>query len=44
MASLNNLVIGLVSHAGAVNLAEARRWCDPNLTLPNTLLAAYPIS
>jgi len=26
MATLNNLVIGLLRHAGATNLAAARRW------------------
>jgi predicted transposase YbfD/YdcC len=31
MAALNNLAIGLLKHAGATNLAEARRWCDANL-------------
>ena len=32
MATINNLVIGLLRHAGATNLAEARRWCDFNIT------------
>ena len=32
MAILNNLVIGLLRHAGATNIARARRWCDANLT------------
>ncbi len=36
MASLNNLVIGLLRHAGATNIASARRWCDANLTLTPT--------
>ncbi len=33
MASLNNLVIGLLRLAGATNLAAARRWLDAKLTL-----------
>lgn len=33
MASLNNLVIGLLRHAGATNIAQARRWCDANITI-----------
>jgi predicted transposase YbfD/YdcC len=31
MASLNNLAIGLLRHAGATNIAAARRWCNANL-------------
>ncbi len=31
MASLNNLVIGLLRQAGATNIAEARRWCDASI-------------
>lgn len=31
MASLNNLVIGLLRQAGATNIAEARRWCSANI-------------
>jgi predicted transposase YbfD/YdcC len=33
MATLNNLVIGLLRQAGATNLAEARRWCEATITL-----------
>lgn len=33
MASLNNLVIGLLRHAGETNIAAARRQCDAHLTL-----------
>ncbi len=33
MASLNNLVIGLLHQAGASNLAATRRWLDAHLTL-----------
>lgn len=40
MASLNNLVIGLLKHAGAENLAEARRWCDANILSTLTPLLA----
>jgi predicted transposase YbfD/YdcC len=36
MASLNNLVIGLLRLAGATNLAAARRWLDASLTLSLT--------
>jgi predicted transposase YbfD/YdcC len=44
MASLNNLVIGLLRHAGATNLAAARRWWAAQFThalapLPAGLLA-----
>ena len=44
MASLNNLVIGLLRHAGATNLAEARRWCDGNLHTLLIPLAASPLT
>lgn len=40
VAALNNLVIGLLKHAGASNLAEARRWCDANLLSALTPLPA----
>jgi predicted transposase YbfD/YdcC len=33
MAAFNNLVIGLLRHAGADNIASARRWYNANLTL-----------
>jgi predicted transposase YbfD/YdcC len=39
MASLNNLVIGLLRHTGATNIAAARRWCDATFTLT---LASLP--
>jgi len=36
VASLNNLAIGILRHAGATNVAAARRWCQANLlTLPS---------
>ena len=44
MGSLNNLVIGLLRHAGATNLAAARRWYDANLTLALSPLTASPIT
>ena len=44
MASLNNLVIGLLRHAGATNLAQARRWCDAHLTLTLASLAASSLT
>lgn len=31
MATLNNLAISLLRHAGATNIAAARRWCQANL-------------
>jgi len=39
MACLNNLVIGLLRHAGATNLPRARRWCDAVFTCS---LAPFP--
>ncbi|MBM4419289.1 MAG: hypothetical protein FJ033_13420 [Chloroflexi bacterium] len=33
MATLKNLVIGLLRHAGYTNLAAAKRQCDADLTL-----------
>jgi predicted transposase YbfD/YdcC len=44
MAALNNLVIGLLRHAGAVNLAAARRWWDAHLTQSPSPLIARPIT
>jgi hypothetical protein len=44
MATLNNLVIGLLRHAGATNLAAARRWWDANFTLALTPLSARPLT
>jgi predicted transposase YbfD/YdcC len=44
MATLNNLVIGLFRHAGATNLAEARRAADAALTKTITRLSLSPIS
>lgn len=41
MATLNNLTIGLLRHAGATNVAEARRGWDANITLT---IAASPAS
>lgn len=38
MATINNLVIGLLRYAGATNLAEARRWCDAQITRALTQL------
>ena len=43
MATLNNLVIGLLRQAGATNIAEARRRCDANFTLAPIALAAGSI-
>ncbi|MCL4370991.1 MAG: hypothetical protein M1380_08820, partial [Chloroflexi bacterium] len=43
MASLNNLVIGLLRQAGATNLAEARRWCKANIIPAIMPLADRPI-
>ncbi len=43
MASLNNLVIGLLRQAGATNIAAARRWCDANFTLTLTPLTVRSI-
>ncbi|MHB8575334.1 MAG: ISAs1 family transposase [Dehalococcoidia bacterium] len=40
MAALNNLVIGLLRHAGYTNLAAARRRCAANLPLALSLLTA----
>jgi predicted transposase YbfD/YdcC len=40
MATINNLVIGLLRRAGATNLAQARRNHDADLTKAITLLAA----
>ncbi len=39
MASLNNLVIGLLRFAGFTNLAAARRLCDADLTAALALLS-----
>ena len=44
MASLNNLVIGLLRHAGANNIAAARRWCDANYTLALKSLPAHSLT
>lgn len=44
MAALNNLVIGLLRHAGATNLAAARRACDAHLTQPLSPLTACSIT
>ena len=40
MASINNLVIGLLRIAGFTNLAAARRYCDADLTNALALLAS----
>lgn len=40
MASLNNLVIGLLRQTGATNIAEARRLCDAVFTINLALLTA----
>lgn len=40
MATLNNLAIGILRHAGATNLAEARRHHDATFTQAITLLTA----
>ncbi len=40
MASINNLVIGLLRHAGYTNLAQARRRCNADLSLALSLLSA----
>ena len=40
MASLNNLVIGLLRLAGFTNLAGARRYCDADLSNALTLLSS----
>jgi predicted transposase YbfD/YdcC len=40
MASVNNLVIGLLRHAGYTNLAEARRRCNADFRLALYLLSA----
>ena len=40
MASINNLVIGLLRHAGHTNLAQARRRCNADLSLALSFLAA----
>lgn len=44
MASLNNLVIGLLRRAGASNLATARRWLDAHLTLSLTQAIASSLT
>jgi len=44
MASLNNLVIGLLRQAGATNIAEARRLCGAIFTINLALLAAGSIT
>ena len=41
MATLNNLVIGLLRHAGATNIAQARCACDANITASITRLTAH---
>jgi hypothetical protein len=41
MASLNNLVIGLLRLAGFTNLAAARRYCGANLANALALLAPH---
>jgi len=43
MATLNNLVIGLLRQAGATNIAAARRWYDANFILTLTPLTARSI-
>lgn len=43
MATINNLVIGLLRQAGATNIAAARRWWDANFTLALRPLAAGTI-
>ena len=40
MATINNLVIGLLRHSGATNLAQARRRYNADLSLPLSLLFA----
>jgi predicted transposase YbfD/YdcC len=42
MASLNNLIIGVLRHAGYTNLAAARRLCNADLLTSLTLLALTP--
>lgn len=42
MATLNNLVLGLLRLAGFTNLAAARRYCDADLTHALALLAPTP--
>ncbi len=44
MASLNNLVIGLLRQAGVTNIAEARRWCNANIILAIMPQAGRPIT
>jgi predicted transposase YbfD/YdcC len=44
MATLNNLVIGLLRLAGATNIAAARRWCDANFTHTLTPLHASSVT
>jgi predicted transposase YbfD/YdcC len=44
MASLNNLVIGLLRQTGATNLAAARRWADAYFTLSLTPFTASPLT
>ena len=44
MASLNNLVIGLLSRAGATNIAAARRWFDANFTIGLTMPPARSLT
>jgi len=39
MAALNNLVIGLLRHAGYTNLAAARRHCAADLALSLALIS-----
>jgi predicted transposase YbfD/YdcC len=44
MATLTNLVIGLLRYAGATNIAAARRWCDANFILTLTPLLARSVT
>jgi predicted transposase YbfD/YdcC len=44
MATLNNLVIGLLRQSGATNIAAARRWCDAHFTLALTQLIVGPLT
>lgn len=43
MAALNNLVIGVLRHAGATNIAAARRWWDANFIRVLTPSPACPL-
>ena len=44
MAAINNLVISLLRHTSATNLAQARRQCDANPVQTLSLLIASPIT